>query len=142
MTAPLSAALHQIISDINYWTNLQLVYSKRYESAEAKYSKYVKEEEAWCEVYDSVMDTDEGETKKINGVKYRGGVESDAILAADRKVGEIDYEAIEEAHDISVNYDEIKALAECQLELLNAQKQSVQTQLQQRAADTGMTNGG
>ena len=142
-TAALLGSLLTCNADINYYTQQQIFWSKRYEANAAKLEEAVNHEEKWYEKYDKCL---EGKNDGKDCVTYKGKpyemTECDAIRYANDVVGELDEAMMEELADLDIEYDTMKCMYETLLEGLRAEQEGLKTATSTAAQDTGLLNAG
>ena len=135
------ATLLETKAQIAYWTQQQMIWTRKYDSNLEKLEKYEKYENDWNKAFDKVMDSEDGKAVEWNGNKYYNN-EADAERYANIKVDERDEEIFLELSDLDVEYESMKQVCETMLETLRANADGQKQLTSTNAQDTGLLGGG
>ena len=138
-TAAQLGNLLAVNADINFYTQMQLFWTHKYEANQEKLQKQITYEEKWENAYDDGMDSE----KKIDfkGFHKDKGVEwseAQADAYAHAKVSQYDEELSMELFELDIEYDTMKKMYDTMLEELRAQKDADKQAVSTAAQDTGL----
>ena len=101
------ATLLETKAQIAYWTEQQMIWTRKYDSNLEKLEKYQKYETEWNKAFEKVMDYDGDKTHlECSYGKFQYNIESDAERYANIKVDEHDEEILLD-HTFSKSFTEL-----------------------------------
>ena len=146
--ADTSALLAQYLSvkeQINYYQLEETKWANLHENVAAKLSRQTSAEGKWESSSDAAEEACGNKDKEIKGFKAKGEeitnskqVQRIAISYANSKVPQYSPEKLEEYAALDIDYDMMQSTYDTLLDELNAQADSLKTQLGNAAKDTGM----
>ena len=143
-----SALLAQYLSvkeQINYYQLEETKWANLHENMAQKLSRQTSAAGKWESSSDAAEEACGDESKEVKGFKSKGveitnskQVQRIAISYANSKVPQYDPEKLDEYAALDINYDMMQSTYDTLLDELNAQAESLKTQLGNAAKDTGM----
>ena len=146
MSAAASVAnLLGLNADINFYTTMQLYWSRLYESNQEKLEQQAKYEQKWEEAQENAIGN--SSEKKACHCGCEVVVEKDnqneelAKAYADAKVWQYDQDLSEKLAELDIEYDTMKTMYDALLEELRAQKDSSKQLATTNLQDTHLLQG-
>ena len=144
-TSALLAQYLSVKSQIGYYQLEETKWANLHENMAAKLSRQTSAEGKWESSSDAAEEACSDEDKEIKGFKAKGKeitnskeVQRIAVSYANSKVPEYDPTKLEEYAALDIEYDMMQSTYDTLLDELNAQAESLKTQLGNAAKDTGM----
>lgn len=144
-TSALLAQYLSVKSQIGYYQLEETKWANLHENMAAKLSRQTSAEGKWESSSDAAEEACSDKDKEIKGFKAKGEeitnskqVQKIAISYANSKVPQYDPTKLEEYAALDIEYDMMQSTYDTLLDELNAQAESLKTQLGNAAKDTGM----
>ena len=144
-TSALLAQYLSVKSQIGYYQLEETKWANLHENMAAKLSRQTTAEGKWESSSDAAEEACSDKDKEIKGFKSKGEeitkskeVQRIAISYANSKVPQYDPTKLEEYAALDIEYDMMQSTYDTLLDELNAQAESLKTQLGNAAKDTGM----
>lgn len=144
-TSALLAQYLSVKSQIGYYQLEETKWANLHENMAAKLSRQTSAEGKWESSSDAAEEACGNKDKEIKGFKAKGEeitnskqVQKIAISYANSKVPQYDPTKLEEYAALDIEYDMMQSTYDTLLDELNAQAESLKTQLGNAAKDTGM----
>lgn len=144
-TSALLAQYLSVKSQIGYYQLEETKWANLHENMAAKLSRQTTAEGKWESSSDAAEEACGNKDKEIKGFKAKGEeitnskqVQKIAISYANSKVPQYDPTKLEEYAALDIEYDMMQSTYDTLLDELNAQAESLKTQLGNAAKDTGM----
>ena len=144
-TSALLAQYLSVKSQIGYYQLEETKWANLHENMAAKLSRQTTAEGKWESSSDAAEEACSDKDKEIKGFKAKGEeitnskqVQKIAISYANSKVPQYDPTKLEEYAALDIEYDMMQSTYDTLLDELNAQAESLKTQLGNAAKDTGM----
>ena len=144
-TSALLAQYLSVKSQIGYYQLEETKWANLHENMAAKLSRQTSAEGKWESSSDAAEEACGNKDKEIKGFKAKGEeitrskeVQRIAVSYANSKVPQYSPEKLEEYAALDIEYDMMQSTYDTLLDELNAQAESLKTQLGNAAKDTGM----
>lgn len=144
-TSALLAQYLSVKSQIGYYQLEETKWANLHENMAAKLSRQTSAEGKWESSSDAAEEACSDKDKEVKGFKSKGyeitnskEVQRIAVSYANSKVPQYSPEKLEEYAALDINYDMMQSTYDTLLDELNAQAESLKTQLGNAAKDTGM----